>query len=185
MDGTIRELKQKALALTLLLGVGLLGCASGQPEEGSTREGALKAFSFSAGTVRDGRVYAMEGVEAETEGEGGRVFLLRDDGPRVEIDCDCFLEGGGDCFPFLDQDDGPIVVSCLANQGCTGREIDFCVMDISDGSFQIQFEAPLVRARTAALEEREPCEAGHGSDVRIAAGPGAVAASPARSERRE
>lgn len=166
------------IALAVTAGLGTLGCASGKPGAHDPRAGALQEFTFDAGAVRDGRVYVDEGVYVEQEEDRGKVVLRRNDDPRAEIDCGCFIEGDGFCFPVVHEPEGggpegPIVVQCAAVD-CSGREIDFCVMDISGRDFDIQFEA--VRTRAAAMPSDRPGPCGD----RRADGGGAAGAAPGR-----
>jgi hypothetical protein len=87
------------IALAVVAGLGTMGCASGKAGAHGPRAGALQEFTFDAGVVRDGRVYVDDGIYVEQEEDRGKVVLRRNDDPRAEIECGCFIEGDGFCFP--------------------------------------------------------------------------------------
>jgi hypothetical protein len=131
--------------VAILLVVALVGgCAKGTPSA-TTSGGENLEFVFPGGEVKSGRLKLAPNTQYSFGKTGSTVVLRMADRPGfVEIDCSCFIEGGGICFPFqLPDPDGRIIFGCGYTQECAGQTMDFCVMTITDPEgFQLKFRSP-------------------------------------------
>lgn len=111
----------------------------------------VEELRFPGGSFRNGTVYLdpdTKVVEGGSEGDKRVVARMAGGGGGVTVDCACFIEGSGSCFPVVhDPGDGPVEVNCAALE-CSGESMDFCVMDIGDegGSFGMKLMAISARA---------------------------------------
>jgi hypothetical protein len=101
--------------------------------------------------VRDGVIHVDPGTKVE-EDPSKKTVMLRPaggTGPGINIQCECFIEGGGFCFVVVRRNpDGSVDIDC-GSGGC-GEEVALCTREITGDSFRWQFVA---RASASAQQK--------------------------------
>ncbi len=124
----------------------LIGCLERDDSRAILEVAAAQEFTFNGGQLRDGKIYVDPGTEVEKGADGKKVFLKRQDGGGLEIDCSCILEReDAFCFAVVDTTPGgPVIINC-GDANC-GETVQLCVYDITEtDGFRLRVASFLAR----------------------------------------
>lgn len=124
--------KRASIVLTISL-LFATSCTQTPPPrtQGGIQTNAVKDFTFSGGTFKDGVISVEPGTKVEPGPTKNVVTLMRPNGTGLEVSCFCVLEGG-DCWAVSNPIPGGNVGVGCASQNCAGGEEPSCFMDLGD-----------------------------------------------------